>query len=1051
MKATAERSSPKASTVSRASPTLVARSAANSFIAPSTVARVQPKLEVSRPADPLEREADHVAGRVMRMPGGGGERITASGADSIQRAAQAGGGGGIAVSESDIRSQLSGGVPLHRDIRAFMEPRFGADFSAVRVHVDEGAAQLSNRLGARAFTYQNHIFFGRDQYQPQTDEGGTLIAHELTHTIQQGSAIQRKEDVTVSSAAPTVQRLGIQDVLDYFAEKAANIPGYTMLTFLLGFNPISMRSVTRNAANFLRAFIELLPGGHVITEALENHGLIAKVATWVEQKIAILGDIGSMIVDGLGRFIDSLGWRDVFHLGRVWDRAKRIFTEPIDKLIDFGVGLAKDILKMVKDAILRPLAKLAEGSAGYDLLKAILGEDPVTGEKVERNADTLIGGFMKLIHQEEIWENIKKANAIARCWAWFRGALSELLGFVAEIPGLFIAALKSLEFIDVLLVPRAFLKVGRVFAGFVGRFISWAGNAMWNLLELIFEVVSPATLSYLRKTGAALKSILKNPLPFMRNLLAAAKLGLNNFVGNFVEHLKAGLIDWLTGSLPGIYLPKSFAPMEIGKFVLSILGVSWGNIRAKLVNVVGEPVVKTLETGFDIVVALVTEGPAAAWEQIKSSLTNLKDMVIDGIVSFVKDSVIQKAIPKLISMFVPGAGFISAIVSIYDTIMVFVHKLAKIVAVVKSFVDSIVAIAGGAIAAAAKLVEGALAGILSLAINFLAGFIGLGNVAEKLMGVVGKVRAVVDKAIDKLIEFIVTGAKALFSKGKAAVGAVAEWWKKKTPFTTAGGHKHEISYVGDEKSAVPMVASTPRNAFAVLDDFEGQAKKSGASDEEKKAVALIVATRNALKAAPNDPNLAVNMKSLMETFEEAGFKKTSITYETGTLGGAEVGLAMRADWLAKDLPGGSAPKSGQQSQLMSKLETDPGESSPDKYIRGHLLNENLGGPGVSKNLFPITGKANSAHLHSTESSIKSWVNTQNQYAFYEVRVVDVSSKLNSTKGTAGNFVNCTFVCRAILKDAKGNVHKDFTTAVPSVFGHREQAAKVDNTTGQLVM
>ena len=66
---------------------------------------------------------------------------------------------------------------------------------------------------------------------------------------------------------------------------------------MLGFNPINMRSVDRNAANLLRALIELLPGGSFITQALDNHGVINKAAAWVEQKIAILGDIGGDIVE----------------------------------------------------------------------------------------------------------------------------------------------------------------------------------------------------------------------------------------------------------------------------------------------------------------------------------------------------------------------------------------------------------------------------------------------------------------------------------------------------------------------------------------------------------------------------------------------------------------------------------------------------------------------------------------------------------------------------------------------------------------------------------
>src|SRR5439155_20510650 len=110
-----------------------------------------------------------------------------------------------------------------------------------------------------------------------------------------------------------------------------------------------------------------------------------------------------------------------------------------------------------------------------------------------------------------------------------------------------------------------------------------------------------------------------------------AKLGFHNFADHFLTHLKAGLIDWLTGSLPGIYIPKAFSLVEIAKFTFSVLGLTWANIRQKLVKATSETVVKALETCFDIVVTLVRDGPAAAWDKIKEQLANLKDMSIGAI------------------------------------------------------------------------------------------------------------------------------------------------------------------------------------------------------------------------------------------------------------------------------------------------------------------------------------------------------------------------------------------------------------------------------------
>jgi hypothetical protein len=180
-----------------------------------------------------------------------------------------------------------------------------------------------------------------------------------------------------------------------------------------------------------------------------------------------------------------------------------------------------------------------------------------------------------------------------------------------------------------------------------------------------------------------------------------------------------------------------------------------------LARVVGEPAVRAMETGFDIVVMLVTQGPAAAWDKIRDQLAQLRDSVIGGIVDFVTNMVIQRAVPRLISMFVPGAGFIQAIMSIYDTIMVFVNRLSSIAQVVTGFIDSIVAIANGNIEAAVNRVENSLAHVMSLAINFLAGFVGLGNVAERVMGVIHRVQGLVDRGLDALINWIVTMARRL--------------------------------------------------------------------------------------------------------------------------------------------------------------------------------------------------------------------------------------------------------------------------------------------------
>jgi hypothetical protein len=794
---------------------------------------VQAKLAVSKPGDPLEKEADRTADKVMRMaepapraaaapptPVPPQPQRAASAEQPVQRFGE-GTPSVAADAKSEIQRATTGGQALSSDARGFMEPRLGADLSDVRVHADESAASLSNHLSARAFTYRNHVFFARDQYQPGTAEGRHLLAHELTHTIQQGATVQRAEQrppevqrasesapVTTSGSPPAVQRLGVQDALDYFADKAYYIPGFRMLTLILGFNPINMRSTPRTAANFLRALIELIPGGALITQVLDNHGVINKAAEWVEQKVATLGDIGGTILDGLRRFIDSLSWTDIFHLGDVWDRAKRIFTDPIDRLISFGVGVVSELLELVKQAILRPLAALAEGTAGYDLLKAILGRDPITGDPVPRTADTLIGGFMKLIGQEEIWQNIKRGNAVARAFAWFQGALAGLMAFVLSIPGRIVATLRSLTFQDVITVVGAFRKVGAAFLGLVAEFGSWALNQVIGLLEILFSVVAPGVMPYIAKAKAAFHTILRSPVAFIGNLVRAAKLGFEMFASNILSHLKNALIKWLVGPLAsaGVYIPKSFDLVEIIKLVLSVLGLTWQAIRTKLVKLIPEPVLAGLEKTAGILVTLVTQGPAAAWEQIKAELTELKDQLISQVSSMIQIEVVKAAVTKLVSMLNPAGAVIQAIIAIYNTVTFFIEKAKQIGAVVASVIDSIAAIAAGQVSGAAKRVEQTLANTLTVVIAFLAKFAGLGGIPDKLVGIVKKIRQPIDKGLDRIVDWLGKMLSKLVGAAKDTARKLLGWWRKKVPIT-GGAKPHTLMFQGERKAAKLVVQS----------------------------------------------------------------------------------------------------------------------------------------------------------------------------------------------------------------------------------------------------
>ncbi|OQZ04846.1 MAG: hypothetical protein B6D34_01045 [Candidatus Brocadia sp. UTAMX1] len=814
----------------------------------STIAPfVQMKMAVNKPGDKLEQEADKMAGKVMRMPSPASTEKKNLGQtdeklqnkekkeeEKIQKAAaseeklQRDGSGAPALTsdtQSAIQGKTTGGQPLSTDVRGFMEPRFHADFGNVRIHSDAESAGLSNQLSARAFTYQNHIFFSRDQYQPGTSEGRQLLAHELTHTIQQGHSIQRSPQVSTTTAAPPIQRfLGIdipswQDVIDWLAEKAYNIPGYRMFTIVIGVNPINGEAADRSAANILRAIVEFLPGGKIITDALEKYNVFEKAGSWVEGKLKRFSNLLGTIKSAIGKFIDDLDFLDIIlHPVRTWERAVSIFTKPANEIIDFIGSIFQEILQFIRDAVLMPLAALAKNTRGFDLLCALLGKNPITKEPVPRTPDTLIGGFMKLIGQEEIWENIKKGNAVQKAWQWFQNAMQGLFALVSRFPEDFIAMLKSLEVMDFIILPNLFAKVIKVFGNFILDFYKWALNTVLDLLEIIFTVVAPKAVPYVAKAKSTFITIIKNPVGFVGNLVRAGKMGFEMFKERIGEHLKAALINWLVGPLAeaGVYIPKSFTLIEIVKLVLSVLGLTWQNIRSKLVKIIPEPVLVVLEKTAGILVTLVKDGPAAAWEQIKAELSELKDQLITQITQMISVEVVKAAVMKLISMLNPAGAVIQAIIAIYNTISFFIQKIQQIAAVVASFIDSVSAIAAGQVANAAKKVEQTMANTLTVVIAFLAKFAGLGGIPDKIVGIVKKIRQPIDKGLDKIVAWLGT----MFKK---AGETLFSWAFAKTSFSEADGKSHSIYVEGDEIPRL-MIASNPKDAEAFLNWYLSEKK-----------------------------------------------------------------------------------------------------------------------------------------------------------------------------------------------------------------------------------
>ena len=175
--------------------------------------KVQAKLPVNEPGDMYEQEADAMADRVMRMKASDSNSLAKPVTGLIGRSVQrkcahceeeekqkklmrkeTGGAGGTTVSSSfaaSLQASKAGGAALPANTKSQMENAFGADFSGVKIHAGNEAAAMSNSINAKAFTYGNDIYFNHGEYATGTGQGQKLLAHELTHVVQQTGTHQQ--------------------------------------------------------------------------------------------------------------------------------------------------------------------------------------------------------------------------------------------------------------------------------------------------------------------------------------------------------------------------------------------------------------------------------------------------------------------------------------------------------------------------------------------------------------------------------------------------------------------------------------------------------------------------------------------------------------------------------------------------------------------------------------------------------------------------------------------------------------------------------------------
>ena len=639
---------------------------------------------------------------------------------------------------------------------------------------------------------------------------------------------------------------------------------YDLLVLILGEDPITKAVVHPSGTNVLNAALKALGkrGTQIKKQMIEN-GIFDKCALWIDKSIslvfALVSDIGNLFTT----LWEAISFDSLYHPVETFNELKLKFTTPIERIITFMTEAMITLVDLLREAVLGKLSAWAKKQRGYFLVTVLIGKDPFTRAKVQRNTENIIHGFFSLMSDGEAqFQQMKESGKIDQMTEKIDKAVKQLNFTLAYVLGLFTSLWKSLDWDDFLKPLDVFKKIFNTFKDPVLRLVRFVLTIVKIAVEILliamnfpFETVN----NIIQKSLEAFGNIKKDPIGFLKNILRGIKQGFVQFFNNILKHLLSGLADWLFGSLGdlGIKKPPDLSFKSILNLVLEILGISVEKIMErvwlKLTEMYGAEKVAKIKGAVDkltgiwaFVKDVIDRGPIAIWEYIQEKLSDLWNIVLDAAKGWIMTKIISEVTAKLLSMLDPTGimAVINSVIAIYRAIQSFIEQLRAMLEILNSFVNGVAEIAAGNIKVAADYLEGAMARGIPVLIGFLANQVGLGGIGKKLAEIIGKVRAKITEGIDWLVakalkigKPVIDGVlraiefgEDLVEKGKAKVkGAIdkgkekvkgvidklIQWWKIKTSFKSkdGGSHKLFIKKIGDKKVFYVASEETPVEKF----------------------------------------------------------------------------------------------------------------------------------------------------------------------------------------------------------------------------------------------
>lgn len=665
----------------------------------------------------------------------------------------------------------------------------------------------------------------------------------------------------------------IAEVAEPYLESPEIQPVWSLAKKVFHYDPLRGEEVNAPTVEILADFLRLIGKQDALAQ-MQERGTLQQTADWLDTQFAtftaIKNDVFALFADAwaaispqnLPNLLDTLPQL----ARRAWDLLQRI--------VSFGATLVAKVLELVKNALLGWLSAHAHEIHGFRMITVIIGQNPFTGEAVPRTAENLIGGFISLLpNGEATYQQLAEAGTITEAASKIENTMSRLGISLEMVVSTFRGIWDSLSLEDLLNPIGAFERIVSQFGEPIKKIIEFVTEVIKVVIELILKLMNfPSDLlgSIITNAMQAIEDIKRDPVAFLQNMLEALKQGFIKFFDDVGTYLLRGLADWLFRGLGalGITAPPDLSLKSILTVVLQVLDITVDKLWTALGKHIGEDRVARMRGAVDqlggawaFIKDVQEGGIPAIWKHVTDQLGNLWDSLLSMAREWIMTTIVDRVVAKLVSMLDPTGvmAVVNSMIAFFNAVQSAIEYIRDVLMIVDDYVTTFAAVAAGNVGPGAEKITKGLAAAIPVAIGFLANQVGLGNVPEKVVEIIERIRELVEQAIDWLIgKAIQLGSAALNAltgggqqqpaDGQQPPGAPpgAPTLNIHEPFTSEG-HSHEL--FNREGTDVLMVASNNPTPITAVNDPEGTLRKL--HDEY---VAAYAKYKDAIAPLAADPN-----------------------------------------------------------------------------------------------------------------------------------------------------------------------------------------------------